>query len=91
MSPTTGVECPSCEAVGKLVLISPDYDGPYACWKCRSVFNIAIGGGRVPLLCPRPGKKLTGSGSSISPALSNRNSAHCGNSLAPCSGQGQGR
>ncbi|HLC23146.1 MAG TPA: hypothetical protein VJL08_01710 [Dehalococcoidia bacterium] len=52
MSTTTGVECPSCEAVGKLVLISPDYDGPYACWKCRSIFNIAIRGGQVTSAVP---------------------------------------
>src|SRR3990172_2047032 len=45
------------------------------------------GAGRSPLLCPRPGKKLTGSESSISPALSSRNSS-CGTSLAPCCGQG---
>ncbi len=47
MSTTTEVECPSCEVVGKLILVNPDYVGPYACWKCHAVFNIVIKAGRV--------------------------------------------
>ncbi|MDO8472445.1 MAG: hypothetical protein Q7T05_01360 [Dehalococcoidia bacterium] len=47
MSTTTDVECPSCGTIGRMVLISPDYAGPYACWKCHSVFNIVIKGGQV--------------------------------------------
>ncbi len=52
MSTTTEVECPGCHAVGKLVLISPDYEGPYACWKCHSVYNIIIKGGQVTSFVP---------------------------------------
>jgi hypothetical protein len=52
MSTTTKVECPNCEAVGTLILISPDYAGPYACWKCHSVYNIVIKAGAVTSAVP---------------------------------------
>lgn len=52
MSTTTKVECPGCGAVGTLMLINPDYDGPYACWKCRAVYNIQIKGGQVTSATP---------------------------------------
>ncbi|MBI2857658.1 MAG: hypothetical protein HYX90_01160 [Chloroflexi bacterium] len=52
MSTTTAVECPDCHTIGKLILISPDYQGPYACWKCHAVYNIVIKGGEVTSAVP---------------------------------------
>ncbi|MBI2957443.1 MAG: hypothetical protein HYY32_01245 [Chloroflexi bacterium] len=52
MSTTTRVECPNCESVGTLILVNPDYDGPYACWKCHNVYNIVIRAGQVTSAVP---------------------------------------
>lgn len=52
MSTTTKVECSACGAVGTLMLINPDYAGPYACWHCHAVFVIEIRSGQVTSMTP---------------------------------------
>ena len=52
MSTTTGVECPSCEAVGKLVLISPDYDGRTLAGSAVPSSTSPIRGGQVTSAVP---------------------------------------
>ena len=36
------IKCPNCEVVGKLSIIQEIFEGPYRCWKCRSLFTIKI-------------------------------------------------
>ena len=36
------IKCPDCETVGKMSLAQMIYEGPYRCWKCRSLFTIVI-------------------------------------------------
>ncbi len=36
------IECPSCNTVGKMSLVQQIFEGPYRCWKCRSLFTIII-------------------------------------------------
>ena len=36
------IECPSCGKAGKFSLADTTYDGPYRCWKCRSLFSVKI-------------------------------------------------
>jgi hypothetical protein len=36
------IECPDCQTIGKLSLVQPLFEGPYRCWKCRSLFTIVI-------------------------------------------------
>ena len=41
------IKCPACEAVGKMSLDQPLFEGPYRCWKCRSLYTIVIANDRV--------------------------------------------
>ena len=43
----TEITCPSCSVIGKLSLIQPIYEGPYRCWKCRSLFTIIIANNKL--------------------------------------------
>ena len=36
------IACPSCGAVRKMGLIDDIFEGPYRCWKCRSLFSVVI-------------------------------------------------
>ncbi len=36
------LRCPNCDTIGKMSLIQEIYEGPYRCWKCRSLFTIVI-------------------------------------------------
>ncbi len=36
------IECPNCNGVGKISLVQQIFEGPYRCWKCRSLFTIVI-------------------------------------------------
>jgi len=36
------VECPECGVKGSISLCQPVYEGPYRCWKCRSLFTVKI-------------------------------------------------
>jgi hypothetical protein len=36
------IECPNCNGIGKISLVQQIFEGPYRCWKCRSLFTIVI-------------------------------------------------
>ena len=36
------IECPNCGVIGKMSLVQEIFEGPYRCWKCRSLFTIII-------------------------------------------------
>ena len=36
------IECPNCQAVRKMSLTQSIFEGPYRCWKCRSLYSIVI-------------------------------------------------
>jgi acetyl-CoA carboxylase beta subunit len=36
------IKCPHCDAIGKMSLVQEIFEGPYRCWKCRSLFTIII-------------------------------------------------
>ncbi len=36
------IKCPKCDVNGSISLLKADYEGPYKCWKCRSLFNIQL-------------------------------------------------
>ncbi|MBN1176825.1 MAG: hypothetical protein JXA51_04005 [Dehalococcoidales bacterium] len=36
------IECPNCNSIGKMSLVQQIFQGPYRCWKCRSLFTIVI-------------------------------------------------
>jgi hypothetical protein len=46
------IKCPNCESVGKMSLVQPIFQGPYRCWKCRSLFTILIANKRLQSLEP---------------------------------------
>lgn len=41
------ITCPECKVDGSISLLEPNYDGPYKCWKCRSLFKIVIRDNKV--------------------------------------------
>jgi hypothetical protein len=41
------IKCPNCEAVGKMSLAQDIYEGPYRCWKCRSLFTIVLANNKL--------------------------------------------
>ena len=41
------IKCPSCGNVGKMSLAQAIYEGPYRCWKCRSLFTIMIANSKL--------------------------------------------
>jgi hypothetical protein len=41
------IVCPSCGTEGSLSLADPAYEGPYKCWKCRSLFTVTIANGKL--------------------------------------------
>ena len=36
------IKCPNCDAIRKMSLVQEIFEGPYRCWKCRSLFTIRI-------------------------------------------------
>ncbi|MFC1893745.1 hypothetical protein ACFLYR_06965 [Chloroflexota bacterium] len=36
------IACPACHTEGTMSLIESRYDGPYRCWKCRTLFTIEL-------------------------------------------------
>jgi len=36
------IACPYCSVEGSISLLEANYQGPYTCWKCRSLFNIHL-------------------------------------------------
>lgn len=43
----TEIECPDCAAIGKMTLAQLMFQGPYRCWKCRSLFTIVIANNKL--------------------------------------------
>ena len=41
----TIVTCPTCETEGSMSFVTPDYRGPYACWKCHNLFDLVVKAG----------------------------------------------
>jgi hypothetical protein len=41
------ITCPDCNAIGKMSLAQDIYEGPYRCWKCRSLFTIVIANNKL--------------------------------------------
>ena len=36
------VRCPDCGSVRQMSLLQDIFEGPYRCWKCRSLFTIVV-------------------------------------------------
>ncbi|MFQ6121471.1 MAG: hypothetical protein ACE5LA_00195 [Dehalococcoidales bacterium] len=36
------IKCPECGVSGSISLHQTVYEGPYRCWKCRSLFTVRI-------------------------------------------------
>jgi hypothetical protein len=36
------IRCPSCQIEGTMSFLESHYEGPYRCWKCRSLFTIEL-------------------------------------------------
>ena len=41
------LKCPSCATDGTISFLESDYEGPYTCWKCHSLFTIVIQEGKL--------------------------------------------
>ena len=41
------IKCPNCEAIGKMSLVQEIFEGPYRCWKCRSLFTIVLANNKL--------------------------------------------
>jgi hypothetical protein len=46
------IACPDCKSVGKMSLAQTLYEGPYRCWKCRSLFKIVLANGKLQSIEP---------------------------------------
>ena len=46
------IKCPNCDAIGKMSLVQMIYEGPYRCWKCRSLFTIIIANNKLQSCTP---------------------------------------
>jgi len=36
------ITCPECTVVGSISLLETNYQGPYKCWKCKTLFKIEL-------------------------------------------------
>ncbi len=36
------IKCPQCGTDGSISLVESSYQGPYRCWKCRTLFTIKL-------------------------------------------------
>lgn len=41
------IRCPNCDTIGKMSLVQPIFEGPYRCWKCRSLFTIILANNKL--------------------------------------------
>ncbi len=46
------IKCPNCDTIGKMSLIQEIYEGPYRCWKCRSLFTILLANEKLQSCTP---------------------------------------
>ena len=46
------IGCPKCGTEGSFSLADLSYEGPYRCWKCRSLFTILIANKRLQSMEP---------------------------------------
>ncbi|MGD9142611.1 MAG: hypothetical protein PVG61_02055 [Dehalococcoidia bacterium] len=46
------IECPDCQSVGKMSLAQTLYEGPYRCWKCRSLYKIVLANDKLQSIEP---------------------------------------
>ena len=46
------IECPDCESIGKMSLAQTLYEGPYRCWKCRSLYKIVLANDKLQSIEP---------------------------------------
>ncbi len=46
------ITCPDCAADSNVSFLGNDYQGPYTCWKCKSLFSVVIRKGEVDSLKP---------------------------------------
>jgi len=52
------IKCPSCAAESRISFVSPDYEGPYTCWKCHALFSITIQDGQLESCQPLSKEEL---------------------------------
>jgi len=52
------IKCPSCATEGRISFVSPDYEGPYTCWKCHALFSIRIQDGQLKSCQPLSKEEL---------------------------------
>jgi hypothetical protein len=53
------IECPNCQAVRKMSLTQPIFEGPYRCWKCRSLYSIVIANKKLQSCTPMTEEEFT--------------------------------
>jgi hypothetical protein len=46
------IECPDCQSIGKMSLAQTLYEGPYRCWKCRSLYKIVLANDKLQSIEP---------------------------------------
>jgi hypothetical protein len=46
------IKCPNCDTTGKISLVQEIFEGPYRCWKCRSLFTIIIANKKLQSCTP---------------------------------------
>jgi hypothetical protein len=46
------IQCPACESVGKMSLSQTLFEGPYRCWKCRSLYMIVLANSKLQSIKP---------------------------------------
>jgi hypothetical protein len=52
------IQCPECESIGKMSLAQTMYEGPYRCWKCRSLFLIVLANNKLQSIKPLSEEEL---------------------------------
>lgn len=52
------IQCPECESIGKMSLAQTLYEGPYRCWKCRSLFLIVLANNKLQSIKPLSEEEL---------------------------------
>ena len=52
------IQCPECESIGKMSLVQTLYEGPYRCWKCRSLFLIVLANNKLQSCKPLSEEEL---------------------------------
>ena len=52
------IKCPDCATDGTISFLERDYSGPYKCWKCHGLFEIAIRDGQLTSCQPLSEEEL---------------------------------